>query len=429
MSPMIAAKLCHGIDPCYGEKFEQAVEAGKIPMVELDDHVRRILYAMFASGIVDDPPHKSVVDPQAGYNVARWVEDRGAVLLKNRMELLPIDKATVHSIAVIGGHADYGTISGGGSAQVTAPGGGYLDGHHVWFNNSPLMAIQAKTGANVSWSDGKNIEAAARAAKAADVAVVFAWQWESEGMDLPNLSLPEGQDKLIDAVTAANPRTVVVLETGTAAKMPWLDKAGAVLEAWYSGAKGGDAIADLLFGDVNPSGKLPMTFPVSEADLPRPKLNQPPQGWKKGVLSFEENYSEGAEVGYKWYEVQKKPVLFPFGYGLSYTSFGYSKLTVSPDGAQVSFTVTNTGKRKGAEVAEVYATIPDAAGEPWKRLVGWKKVELEPGESRMLTVATEPLTVSVWNDGDKKFVMTPGRYKVFVGESSVDDALTGGFTK
>lgn len=218
-------------------------------------------------------------------------------------------------------------------------------------------------------------------------------------------------------------------EKGTAVKMPWLDKAGAVLEAWYPGVKGGDAITDLLFGDVNPSGKLPMTFPVSEAELPRPTLNKPPQGWKNGILSFQEDYSEGAEVGYKWYEAQKKPVLFPFGYGLSYTTFGYSGLTVSADGSQVNFTVTNTGKRKGAEIAEVYATIPDAAGEPWKRLVGWQKVELDPGESKKLTVATEPLTMSIWDEGTKKFVMTPGQYKVFVGRSSVDDALTGGFTR
>ena len=418
-------------DVFYGEKYAAAVKAGKIPAAELDEHVRRILYAMFASGIVDDQPKKGLVDPQTGFDVARRIEEQSAVLLKNRKEVLPIEAAKVRSIAVIGGRADYGTISGGGSAQVDAPRDPNPDQWQkkVWFPGAPLDAIRAKTSASVSWSDGTDIEAAVKAAKAADVAVVFAWQWESEGMDLPNLSLPEDQDKLIAAVTAANPRTVVVLETGTAVTMPWLEKAGAVLEAWYPGSKGAEAIANVLFGDVNPSGKLPMTFPKNEADLPHPELKTPPAPVKNGVLSFQVDYNEGAKVGYKWYEAEKKPVLFPFGDGLSYTSFAYSGLSVSADGSSVSFTVTNSGKRKGAEVAEVYAAIPEAAGEPWKRLAGWQKVELAPGESKKVTVATEWLTMAVWDVATKKFVMTPGAYKVFVGGSSEDAALAGGFTK
>jgi len=184
----------------------------------------------------------------------------------------------------------------------------------------------------------------------------------------------------------------------------------------------------VLFGDVNPSGKLPMTFPVSEADLPHPALVKPTPGAKPG-LSFSVEYSEAAKVGYKWYEAEKKPVLFPFGYGLSYTSFRYSGLKVSADGASVSFTLKNEGKRKGAEVAEVYAAIPAAAGEPWKRLVGWQKVELAPGESRELTVLTEGLAMSVWDEGAKKFVMTPGAYKVMVGGSSAELGLVGEFTR
>jgi len=335
------------------------------------------------------------------------------------------------SVAVIGGRADYGMISGGGSAQVDAPGdpdAGKWQ-HKVWFPTSPLLALEAKAPeAKVTFSSGENVEEAVAAAKAAEVAVVFAWQWESEGEDLESLSLPYGQDKLIAAVVAANPRTVVVLETGTAVTMPWLEQAGAVVEAWYGGSKGADAVANVLFGDVNPSGKLPMTFPVSEADLPHPVLVKPTRGAKPG-LSFSVDYSEGAKVGYKWYEAEKKPVLFPFGYGLSYTSFKYSGLKVSADGASVSFTLKNEGKRKGAEVAEVYAAIPNAAGEPWKRLVGWQKVELAAGESRELTVPTEGLAMSVWDEGAKKFVMTPGAYRVMVGGSSAELGLVGGFTK
>jgi beta-glucosidase len=418
-------------DGFFGEKLKAAVLAKRVSMAELDEHVKRILWAEFASGLVDNLPHKSLVDPQAGYDVARRTEEQSLVLLKNRKELLPLAAGKVKTVAVIGGRADYGMISGGGSAQVDAPGdpdAGKWQ-HKVWFPTSPLLALEAKAPeAKVTFSSGEDIEAAVAAAKAAEVAVVFAWQWESEGEDLESLSLPYGQDKLIAAVVAANPRTVVVLETGTAVTMPWLEQAGAVVEAWYGGSKGGDAVANVLFGDVNPSGKLPMTFPVSEADLPHPVLVKPTPGAKPG-LSFSVDYSEGAKVGYKWYEAEKKPVLFPFGYGLSYTSFKYSGLKVSADGASVSFTLKNEGKRKGAEVAEVYAAIPEAAGEPWKRLVGWQKVELAAGESRELTVSTEGLAMSVWDEGAKRFVMTPGAYKVMVGGSSAELGLVGGFTK
>ncbi len=418
-------------DKFFGEKLKDAVQAKRVPMAELDEHVRRILWAEFASGVVDHMPHRSLVDPQAGYDVARRAEEQSIVLLKNRRELLPLAAGKLKSVAVIGGRADYGMISGGGSAQVDAPGdpdAGKWQ-HKVWFPTSPLLALEAKAPeAKFTFSSGENVEEAVAAAKAAEVAVVFGWQWESEGSDLESLSLPEGQDKLIAAVVAANPRTVVVLETGTAVTMPWLEQSGAVVEAWYGGSKGADAVANVLFGDVTPSGKLPMTFPLSEADLPHPDLKKPVPEAKPG-LSFEVDYTEGAKVGYKWYETEKKPVLFPFGFGLSYTSFKYSGLKVSPDGAQVSFTLTNVGKRKGAEIAEVYATLPEAAGEPWKRLVGWQKVELAPGESRELTVLTESLAMSVWDEAGKTFVRTPGAYKVMVGGSSMELGLVGGFTR
>jgi len=404
----------------FGAKLKEAVEAKRVSMAELNEHVRRILWAEFASGVADNPQHKSLVDPQTGFDVARHTEEQSIVLLRNRKDLLPLQAAKLKSVAVIGGRADYGMISGGGSAQVDAPGdpdAGHWQ-HKVWFPTSPLEALKVKApGTAFSFNSGEDIAAAVAAARAAEVAVVFAWQWESEGEDLDSLSLPGDQDKLIAAVAAANPRTVVVLETGTAVTMPWLDETGAVVEAWYGGSKGGDAVANVLLGDVNPSGKLPMTFPKSEADLPHPDLKKPTPGAKPG-LSFSVDYSEGAKVGYKWYEAEKKPVLFPFGYGLSYTSFKYSGLRVSVDGVSVSFTLKNEGKRKGAEVAEVYATIPDAAGEPWKRLVGWQKVELAPGESRELTVPTEALAMSVWDEGAKKFVRPAGEYKLMVGGSS-----------
>lgn len=411
----------------YGDSLKAAVQAGRVPMTEIDDHVRRILWAEFASGIVDDPPRKGVVDVQAGFDTSRHIAEQGSVLLRNERNLLPLDSAKLQSVAVIGFHADTGMISGGGSAQVDAPGdqaGGEWK-RKVWFPTSPLEALRAKApGAKFSFVSGENIAQAVAQAKAADVAVVFAWQWEAEDFDLPNLSLPNEQDKLIEAVTAANPRTVVVLETGTAVTMPWLEKTGAVLEAWFAGSKGADAVANLLFGDVNPSGKLPMTFPRSEADLPRPTVAKPPAGSKNGTLSFKVDYSEGVKVGYKWYDAEHKPVLFPFGFGLSYTSYSYSGLTVSPDGSSVSFTVANTGHRAGAEIAEVYASLPESAGEPPKRLIGWQKVELAAGESKFIRLAIDPTYLSIWDEVAKKFVRPSGSYRVMVGGSSAELPLT-----
>lgn len=411
----------------YGDSLKAAVQAGRVPMTEIDDHVRRILWAEFASGIVDDPPRKGVVDVQAGFDTSRRIAEQGSVLLRNERNLLPLDSAKLQSVAVIGFHADTGMISGGGSAQVDAPGdqaGGEWK-RKVWFPTSPLEALRAKApGAKFSFASGENIAQAVAQAQAADVAVIFAWQWEAEDFDLPNLSLPNDQDKLIEAVTAANPRTIVVLETGTAVTMPWLEKTGAVLEAWFAGSKGADAVANLLFGDVNPSGKLPMTFPRSEADLPRPTVAKPPAGSKNGTLSFKVDYSEGVKVGYKWYDAEQKPVLFPFGFGLSYTSYSYSGLTVSPDGSSVSFTVANTGHRAGAEIAEVYASLPESAGEPPKRLIGWQKVGLAAGESKFIRLAIDPTYLSIWDEAAKKFVRPSGNYRVMVGGSSADLPLT-----
>ncbi|HZQ42875.1 MAG TPA: glycoside hydrolase family 3 C-terminal domain-containing protein [Acidobacteriaceae bacterium] len=420
------------LDLFYGAELKKAVEDGEVPQAELNDHVRRVLWAEFASGIIDDPVVRGVVDPVHGFEVSQKVEEGSAVLLRNEHATLPIDAQKVRSIAVIGFNADMGMISGGGSAQVDAPGqvGGTPWRKHIWFPTSPLKAIRAQAkDATVSFSSGERIEDAVARAKTADVAIVFAWQFEAEGNDLENLSLPGNQDKLIEAVAKANPHTVVVLETGTAATMPWLDSTAAVLEAWYGGSKGADAVARLLFGEVNPSGKLPMTFPQSTDELPRTAIAQPPPPVKNGVLSFKVDYNiEGAAVGYKWYESQKKPVLFPFGFGLSYTTFKYSVLKVGHDGESVTLTVTNTGARAGAEVAEVYASLPSSAGEPWKRLIAYRKVELAPGESRTVTMDVDPIYESIWDVAAKRWTRPGGEYKVMAGPSSAETPLEATFT-
>jgi len=428
----------------YGDKYKQAVQAGKISQAELDNHVRRILRSMFAAGIVDYPRERYVLDPFADLQVARKIEEGSIVLLKNSKVVLPLDPAKVRSIAVIGAHADVGMISGGGSAQVDPPGGNAvlppgkgLTTHwqeHIWFPTSPLKAIQALAPeASVKFDPGTDPAAAAAAAKGADVAIVFACVWESEGMDLPNLSLTDNQDAIVAAVAAANPKTIVVLETGSPVTMPWVDAPAAILEAWYAGSDGANALGNVLFGTVNPSGKLPNTFPRSEADLPHPTIVKPPPASEhfsgpvspamraSGLPPFEATYDEGVKVGYKWYDAENKPVLFPFGFGLSYTTYGYSGLTVTPgQNVEVSFTLANTGGRNGAEIAEVYAALPASAGEPPKRLVGFTKVKLDSGEKRTVTLEVDPKYLSIFDVKKNDWQLVPGDYTFMVGGSSQD---------
>ncbi len=420
-------------DIFFGEKLKQAVQAGQVPMSELDEHVRRILRSEFASGIVDYPVQKGVVNVEGGFATSRDIAEHSMVLLKNAGSVLPLDPSALHSIAIIGGHADSGMISGGGSAQVDPPGPPSQWQAHVWFPTSPLKAIAARApGVAMYFDRGTDPESAAEVAKKADIAIVFAYQWTSEGMDVPTLSLPDHQDALIDAVAAANPKTIVVLETGAAVTMPWIDRVSGVLEAWYGGNRGADAVADILFGDVNPSAKLPITFPRSDADLPHPKLVTPPRGrhtrGEEATPTFSVTYDEGLKVGYKWYDAENKPVLFPFGFGLSYTTYSYSDFKLSPGSdseVTVSFTVKNTGSRAGAEISEVYVALPASAGEPPKRLVGWSKTKLNPGESRALTLDIDPRFLSIYDEGTSGWKLVPGTYTFMVGGSSQSLPLSG----
>ncbi|MGH9733439.1 MAG: beta-glucosidase family protein [Candidatus Acidiferrales bacterium] len=417
-------------DLFYGEKFKEAVQSGKISTAALDEHVRRILRTEFAAGIIDHPRQTFVVDVDHGFQVSQQIAEQTMVLLKDENSVLPLDASKLHSIAVIGDHADYGVISGGGSAQVDAEGAESPKWQsHVWFPTSPLKAIRKHApSAQVEFNSGQDPSAAAALAKNSDVAIVFVTQWESEGMDLPNLSLPDNQDALVEAVAAANPKTIVVLETGSAALMPWIDKVSGVLEAWYPGNRGGQAMASVLFGDANPSAKLPITFPLNEADQPPPGIVAPPPGRRNDQMLkapiFDVKYSAGFDVGYKWYDAQHKKVLFPFGYGLSYTTFSYSGLNVSADGGSVSFTVKNTGDRAGEEIAEVYAGLPSGTGEPPKRLVGWSKVPLKAGESKQVTVTIEPLFLKIYDEASDSWKLAPGAYNFMVGGSSRSLPLT-----
>lgn len=428
----------------FGPALTQAVKDGKVPMAEIDDHARRVLYAEFLSGIVDNPIEKGVVDVEGGLDIAQHLEEKSIVLLKNDKAILPLNAAKIRSIAVIGGHADVGMISGGGSAQVDPPGGNAIAPpgkgathwqDHIWFPTSPLKALRAKfPNAKVEFDSGQDATAAAALAKSADVAIVFAYQWEAEGVDLATLSLPDNQDALIEQVASANPNTIVVLETGTAVTMPWIGKVRGVVEVWYAGSSGHKALANVLTGEVNPSGKLAMTFPKNDADLPHPvipPLSAEDEGQGTGAENgpthvaskYTVHYDEGLKVGYKWYESEHKQPLFPFGFGLSYTTYDYSNLKTDNAQRTVSFAVKNTGKRAGAEIAQVYATLPETAGEPFKRLVGWQRIELAPGESKTVTVAVDPRVMSIFDEQKNAWSLLPGAYKIFVGPSSGETPL------
>jgi beta-glucosidase len=422
----------------FGPKLKAAVEAGQVPMSEIDDHARRVLYAEFLSGIVDDPPQKSVVDVEKGFEAAQRVEEKSIVLLKNSPTVLPIDPSRIHSIAIIGGHADVGMISGGGSAQVDPPGGNAIMPlgkgatnwqDHIWFPTSPLKALQAKLpNTKIDFDPGTDVKSAAKLAKGADLAIVFASQWLSEDMDAPSLSLSDNQDALIEQIASVNPHTIVVLETGTAVTMPWIDKVAGVVEAWYAGSSGHKALANILVGEINPAGKLPLTFPRSETDLPHPDRPMIPAESQAHAADsahsgYAVHYEEGSEVGYKWYEAQHKQPLFAFGFGLSYTTYAYSGLSVDSATKTARFIVKNTGTRAGTEIAEVYAGLPKGTDEPYKRLAGWKRVTLAPGESKSITITIDDRVLQTFDEGQNAWNMTKGEYQVMVGGSSDDTPL------
>jgi beta-glucosidase len=433
-------------DNAYFGTLAQAVATGQVPQSRLDDMVHRILRAMYAAGLFDYPAAITPIDTAADQAVAQEAEEQGAVLLKNAGAQLPLNAAAVKSIAVIGSHADVGVLSGGGSAQVTPTGGPVLtEGYPsipgwaqvIWDPSSPLQAIQAMApNATVQFDPGTNATTAAALAAASQVAIVFVSQWTSEGMDMPSLNFtdvihtpPIDQDALVAAVAAANPHTIVVMENASAQVMPWLGSVTAVLESWFPGQRGGQAIANILFGAVNPSGKLPITFPASVDQLPRPAIPQPPDS----TTPFPVNYSEGFNVGYKWYDSQGLTPLFPFGFGLSYTTFSFSNaavvnnLTSGNPNFQVTFSLTNTGAVAGAEVAQVYLGFPASTGEPPKRLVGWQKVLLQPGAAQQVTIevdandSSHPL--SYWDVNSNAWLIAPGVYTVYLGNSSADASL------
>jgi beta-glucosidase len=430
----------------FGAALQKAVQTNAVPPARLDDMVHRILRSMFAKGLFDDPAVKQTGAMPNNIPVAQRASEEGIVLLKNAGGILPI-AAGVKRIAVIGQHADVGMLSGGGSSQVLPIGydatkdymvGGSVivlgngtkvmpTNHLVFDPPSPFAAIQARlANGMVTFDDGEDPDRAAANARGADVAIVFATQWMTEGEDVANLSLPGKQDALIAAVAAANPHTIVVLETGGPVLMPWLKDVSGVVEAWYAGNGGSAALTRVLFGDVNPSGHLPITFPQDESQLPRPAL----PGFSLPFSSFDVNYSEGADVGYRWFDSRALTPLFPFGFGLSYTTFAIKGLKLeSNDTITAGADVTNTGVREGAETVQVYATPPAPGGtHAVARLIGWSKVDLKPGETKHVAIAGDLRLLASFNKDEDDWNIAAGDYAVTVGESSAQPAETAHVT-
>jgi beta-glucosidase len=383
----------------FGEPLRAALERGDLPRERLSEMVRRILRSIYAVGADawGEPP---AVDMAAHAQIALDTARQGIVLLKNE-GVLPLGEGP---IAVIGGHANVGVPAGTGSSAVTPPGG-YAEVIEIGgpgimgsFRNlyllpsAPLTELRAQLpGAQIEFDPGMTPAEAALLARRAEVAIVFAIRVEGEGFDNPDLSLPWGQDAVIEAVADANPNTVVVLETGNPAAMPWRDKVRAIVQAWYPGQEGGRAIAEILSGAVDPSGRLPLTFPADLAQTPRPELPGLGEPWGTPVTI---DYHEGAEIGYRWFAQQGATPLYAFGHGLGYTTFAYEGLAV--EDLTATFTVTNTGARAGADVPQLYLT------EPRMRLLGFDRVELAPGESRTVTITADPRLVP---DGPRRFAV------------------------
>lgn len=418
-------------------------------MARLDDMVVRYLTGLIETGAFDTAmPARAQPIPYARHaDVAQRAAESGIVLLKNEGKMLPLTR-TAKRIAVIGWGADVGVLSGGGSSQVRSVGGAPIEiplssgaassfARITYHASSPLKAIRAAMPqAKVTFIDGRDVAAAVEVARSADVAIVFATQWTTEAQDVPDLSLPYGQDALIAAIAAAQPRTVAVLETGGPVLMPWLDQVPAVVQAWYPGQRGGPAIANILTGRVNPSGRLPITFPAAASQAPRAvpvgldtltsleaqAAANPANAAQYQLKSYPVDYVEGADVGYRWYERKNQRPMFAFGHGLSYTSFAYRNPVVHGGKAlSISFEVVNTGRKAGVDVPQIYVAR-DGSAAPM-RLAAFTRISLKPGEARRVTLTAEPRIVADYDTKLPGWRIVGGRYRIALARDATDRTL------
>jgi len=426
------------------DDLKSAVESGKVPISVIDDKLIRRFRAMMRLGIFDHPPSPKAIPEKENGAIALRLAEEGMVLMKNERGMLPLGGAPLKSIAVIGPAATKAVTGGGGSSHVSP-----------LYTIDPVDGIRERAGDKVvvSFADGSDIAQAASLARAAEVVVLMVGDIDTEGRDHP-ISLGGNQDQLVETVAMANPRTVVVLKSGSAVLMPWLDRVPAILEAWYPGEEDGHAVAAVLFGDVNPSGKLPITFPRRLEDLPANTVEQYPgtgqvEPYRNAEFDMSAkappgpggvaHYSEGILVGYRYYDAKGIAPLFPFGHGLSYTSFAYKDLKI-PSG-QVSFnrkrratitveaTIVNTGHVRGAEVVELYVGLPsqDGVPQPPKQLKGFQRVTLDPGQHALVHTVLDERSLSYWDVTKHAWAVAPGDYQILLGASSRDIRLQGKF--
>ena len=398
--------------------MKAALQSGRLSKPRLDNMVERVLWALFDKGVIDNPVKVTPIDYAAHALVSQKAAEESLVLLKNEGNLLPL--RAVKSIAVIGGHADRGVLAGAGSSDVTPVGGDQKIGGHSYLPSSPLEALRRELPkATIAFDAGTVHATAAALATQSDVAIVFVTRHNSEGSEA-SLTMVDKQDDLVAAIAKANPKTIVVAETGGAIYMPWINQVPAILEAFYPGIRGGPAIARILTGKVNPSGHLPISFPASPDQLARPEIAG--LGEPDGTPA-EVNYDEGAAIGYKWYEAKGLKPLFWFGHGLSYTSFALSDLAAQPDGkaVKVTFSIRNTGKRSGKGVGQVYVAPADWQKAGWeapKRLGGFAKAELKPGKAKRIELTIDPRLLATYEAANNNWHIKAGTYRLMLSDSS-----------
>jgi beta-glucosidase len=410
--------------------LESAVSSGQVPQTVINDKLIRRFSTMMNLGVFNNPPGITSIPSQQDGLISRQIAEAGMVLLQNKpgvlplntSKILPLNATTLHHIAVIGPYAGAATTGGAGSSLVTPI-----------YTVAPVAGIQNRVGptVTVSYNDGSTISSAVSIAQTADVAIVMVGDSETEGTD-NSISLSATQDSLVESIVAANPNTIVVMKSGTAILMPWANSVPAILQAWYPGEEDGNAVAAVLFGDVNPSGKLPLTFPLQLSDLPANTAAQYPGILVNGVPTA--TYSEGIFVGYRHYDQANIAPLFPFGFGLSYTNFSFQNLAVTPatftfannptQTVTVSLSVTNTGLVSGAEVVQLYLGIPSTAvPEPPKSLQGFQKITLQPGQTLPVQLTLNQRSFSYWDVISQSWRVVPGTYQIMVGDSSRDILL------
>lgn len=405
----------------FGDDLEKAVQAGQVPVQSIDDKLIRRFSTMMQFGLFGPSSARKPIAARQDGEAAKEIAEQGMVLLKNQKKILPLEGSSLHSVALIGPFAMQAMTGGGGSSHVDP-----------LYTISPEVGILAQVSkqTHVQVLDGSDISAAVRLAKASQIAVVMVGDNETEGRDHA-LALTGNQDQLIEEVAAANPRTIIVIKSGSAVLMPWIDQVSTVLEAWYPGEEDGNAVADVLFGKVNPSGKLPLTFPRRLQDLPANTSIQYPG--VNGIVK----YTEGVFVGYRHYDESNIAPLFPFGFGLSYTTFTFSDLHISPTtlasagehqrSVAVDFNLRNTGKTAGAEVAQLYIAIPSVQGvpQPPRQLKGFEKVMLRPGEATHIHLLLDARAFSYWDVDTHAWKVPAGSFPVMIGSSSRDIKLRG----